>query len=119
MQKRFASLILLGACQMAVGCVRNSSTTPPYEPKNHEVREGSFINLENSEGGIYIEEIAQSEILVSRRNGYGGWGLSSGGSNNMGNGEFLEILSVDADSKTATIRQTEIERRGFFGAFAF
>jgi hypothetical protein len=82
------------------------------------VREGDFIDLENSEGGVYIEEITSAGIKVSRRNGYGGWRLS-GDSNSMGNGEHLEVVTFDPRAGTATIKQTETDRRGFDGAFAF
>lgn len=119
MQRTIVSFLLLVACQMSGGCVHDSSTPPPYEPKIHEVREGSFISLENSAGGVYIEEIGDSGIIVSRRNGHGHWILSSDGPNGMGNGEFLEILAVDTETKAATLRQTEVDRRGYFGAFAF
>jgi hypothetical protein len=79
---------------------------------------GYYIDLENSEGGVYIEEITSSGIKVSRRNGCGGWKLS-GDSNSMGNGEHLEVVTFDPYAGTATIKQTQADRRGFDGAFGF
>ena len=95
-----------------------SSELAPYEPKIHNVREGYFIDLENSGGGIYIERISRSGIYVSRRDGYGSWKLTDG-SNNMGNGEHFRIVTFDPSARTATIKQTETDRRGFGGAFSF
>jgi len=95
-----------------------SSDLAACEPSVHNVKEGSFIDLENSAGGIYIVDISNSGVHVSREPGKRGWKLREG-PNSMGNCEHLTVTSYDGDSKTATIRQIETDRRGFGGAFAF
>lgn len=111
-------LTAIASCLLLGGCALYSPELAPYEPRIHHVREGDFIDLENSGGGVYIEEITSTGIKVSRRNGYGAWKIS-GDSNSMGNGEHLEVVTFDPGAGTATIKQTEIDRRGFDGAFAF
>jgi hypothetical protein len=104
--------------RLSIGCVLYSLKLAPYEPRIHDVREGYCIDLQNSEGGVYIEEITSLGIKVSRRNGCGVWKLS-GDSNSMGNGEHLEVVTFDSSAETATIKQTQTDRRGFDGAFGF
>lgn len=112
-------LAAIAISHIQFGCALYSPGLAPYEPKIHNVREGDFIDLENSGGGVYIEKITSGGIFIGRRNGYGSWKITKDASNSMGNGEHLYILTFDPRAKTATIKQTETDRRGFGGAFDF
>ena len=119
MIKSLRILATIAICHIQFGCALYSPELAPYEPKIHNVREGDFIDLENSGGGVYIEKITSEGIFIGCRNGYGSWKITKGSSHSMGNGEHLNLLTFDPRAKTATVKQTETDRRGLSGAFAF
>lgn len=101
------------------GCALWSPDLAPFEPRLLSVREGTVIQTERN-GPIHVERITRQGVTVSRRNGHGSWQLPVAPAvRGLGNGEYLTVIDWDAAAKTARIRHSETDRRGFDGAVAF
>lgn len=101
------------------GCAMWSPDLAPFEPRLLTVGEGAVIATERN-GPIHVERISRQGVTVSRRNGHASWQLPAAPEvRGLGNGEYLTVIDWDAAAKTARIRHSETNRRGFDGAFSF